>query len=104
MKQSLIILMALAASAAQAQGFAPLRLSDAGDVCYSWSGDTRTSAGSFSRCQPVIYLKPAPPPPPVVATPVVAPAPVVMQSCPPLPEPKPHRPIVKRKPKPVICH
>lgn len=97
MKHSLIILMAMAAGAANAQGFAPLSLSDAGDVCYSWSGDTRTSAGSFSRCQPTVYLKPAKPAPPAP----VAIAPVsVTPVCPPQIVLEPAPAPAKRKPRP----
>jgi hypothetical protein len=101
MKHSLIIALALAAGTVHAAGFAPLRLADSGETCYSWEGGHK-SAGSFSKCNPaveVVVLQPMPPPPVVAAAPLPAP----MMSCPPIAEPVPRKPIV-RKPRPkVIC-
>ncbi len=102
MKTALALASLLAVGAAHAQGFAPLSLADTGDVCYSWSGDTRTSAGSFSRCHPVGYVRPAKPQ--VVATPVatpqIAPSPIMMPvTCAPPPKPV----LKKRKPAPKKC-
>lgn len=86
-----------------AAGFAPLVMSDTGDVCYSWNGGHK-SAGSFSNCQPsvqVTVLTPVPPEPVVQQ----APAPI-MQACPPqisvMPEPHKKRPIIRHRPK-VEC-
>lgn len=98
MKHALAIAL-LAVGAAHAQGFAPLSLADTGDVCYGWNGGAKSS-GSFSRCNPVGYVRPAKPQ--VVATPVaspqIAPSPIMMpMTCPPLPA----KPIVKPKRKPA---
>jgi hypothetical protein len=91
----------LVAGAVNAQGFAPLTPSDPGDVCYSWEGGHK-SAGSYSRCSPQVYVKPAKP----VAVAAPVPQPVVMQNtvCPPQiilePETKKKR-YYKPRPKPV---
>ncbi len=79
-----------------AQGFAPLRLSDTGDTCYSWNGGN-FSAGSFSKCQPVIVLAQAKPalPPPVQPSPVMMPLSAPVTCAPP-----PHKPVIHHKPKP----
>ena len=86
----------------QAVGFAPLRMTDPGETCYSWEGGHK-SAGSFSKCQPsveVVVLNQLPPP--VLPSPIMMPQSAPMASCPPLPTPHKRKPIVKRKPR-VQC-
>jgi hypothetical protein len=84
---------------ANAAGFAPLRLSDTGETCYTWTGGN-FSAGSFSKCQPSVEV--------VVLQPVAAPpVPVASNVCPPQiilqPEPQRRR-TVPHKPRPkMIC-
>ncbi len=90
----LAILLALPMMAS-AQGFAPMRMSDPGDTCYTWTGGN-FSAGSFSKCQPTIVIAAAPAP--LSAPPVASPVMVPMQSCPP-PPPKATRHLIKKKPK-----
>jgi len=95
------LIFALAAPAS-AGGFAPLRMTDPGETCYSWEGGHK-SAGSFSKCQPsveVVVLNQLPPP--VLPSPIMMPQSAPMASCPPLPTPHKHKPIVKRKPR-VQC-
>jgi len=99
-RAALLAALLVAAASATAAGFAPLSLQDAGETCYSWNGGN-FSAGSFSKCQPVVVIAqaaPAPPPPP---------APVLINNvCPPqvILEPEPRKRIVHRKPRPkTIC-
>jgi hypothetical protein len=94
----LALTLLMVAGAVHAQGFVDE------PTCYSWEGGHK-SAGSFSKCpQPWVVKKVAAPAPPA---PVVA-APVLQSNvCPPqitvIPEPRKPKPIIKRKPKPVIC-
>jgi hypothetical protein len=85
-----------------AAGFAPLQLSDTGDVCYSWNGGHK-SAGSFSKCQPVVQVAILTPmaPPPAPLPPVVQPSPVMMPMSSPAPAPK--KPIVRKKRPAMTC-
>jgi hypothetical protein len=73
-------------------------------TCYSWEGGHK-SAGSFHKCGPrwVAAAKPQPVPAPFAAPPTANPVMVPMQSCPPVATPQKKKPIIKRKPKPVIC-
>jgi hypothetical protein len=88
----------VASCGASAQGFAPLRMSDPGETCYTWEGGHK-SAGSFSKCSPSVVIAAAPLPPPVVQSPVMMPmsAPVVQQTC----APAPKKPIIRKKPRPA---
>lgn len=100
MKTKLGFLVALLVPlGALAGGFAPLTMSDTGETCYAWEGGHK-SAGSYSKCGPVVVIAAAPKlPPPVVASPIMMPmsAPV---TCAP-----PPKPVVTKKrhykPKPV---
>ncbi len=95
-----VALALMLAMPAFAQGFAPLRLSDTGDTCYSWQGGN-FSAGSFSKCQPVVVIAAAPVvPAPLAAAPTPAPVMMPMQSCPPTAVPR--KPIIKPKRKPPV--
>jgi len=97
MKKSLIILAAMVASLANAQGFVDE------PTCYTWEGGHK-SAGSFTKCPGpwVMPKKAAPPPPPapVVAAPVmqnvVCPPQVILE-----PEPVKKRRHYKPRPRPV---
>lgn len=94
MALAVIVAMPLLASA---QGF----IGNDEPTCYSWNGGN-FSAGSFSKCGPrwVVAEKKAPPVVAPVVTPVAAPTPIIMQSCPP----PPAKPVFKPKKKaPVKC-
>jgi len=94
------LLVLLLPTVAFATGFPSFQLADTGEVCYSWEGGHK-SAGSFSRCQPVVQvavLQPmAPPPAPMVMSSPVCPPQVILE-----PEPRKHRPIRKPRPK-AVC-
>ena len=91
------LILALA-QPAFAGGFAPLRLSDPGETCYTWEGG-RGSAGSFSKCQPsyeVVILNPMPAP--------VQPSPIMMPQSAPITCAPPPKPVFKKKrPPPKKC-
>ena len=73
---AVVVICAVASTGAHAAGFAPLRMTDPGETCYSWEGG-HGSAGSFSKCQPsveVVVLQPMAPPPAVVAAAPCVPA------------------------------
>jgi hypothetical protein len=86
------------AAGAHAGGFAPLRLSDPGETCYTWTGGN-FSAGSFSKCQPsyeVVVLNQLPPP--------VLPSPIMMPMSAPVTCAPPPKPVFrKHKPAPKKC-
>lgn len=100
MKRAALLAALLVASSAYAAGFAPFSLADSGETCYTWTGGNY-SAGSFSKCSPVVVVAQASParvvaPAPLAAAPVCPPQITVI--------PEPHKPrILRKRPPPAKC-